>query len=77
MAIRCSSAKRQRDNQQGSIQNEDNPFHAVTKGENKVIEELLKLDDNYHILCGVRIEIMDVDDNSFLKNKLIKSNSLL
>ena len=35
--------------------NEDNPFHAGTKGENKVIEELLKLDDNYHVLCGVRI----------------------
>jgi len=35
--------------------NEDNPLHAGTKGENKVIEELLKLDNNYHILCGVRI----------------------
>jgi len=37
--------------------NEDNPLHAGTKGENKVIDELLKLDDNYHILCGVRIEL--------------------
>ena len=37
--------------------NEDNPFHAGTSGENKVIEELSKLDDNYHILCGVRIEL--------------------
>ena len=37
--------------------NEDNPLHAGTKGENKVIEELLKLDDNYHILCGMRIEL--------------------
>ena len=35
--------------------NEDNPLHAGTKGENKVIDELLKLDDHYHILCGVRI----------------------
>jgi len=35
--------------------NEDNPLHAGTKGENKVIDELAKLDDNYHILCGVRI----------------------
>ncbi|HUU47574.1 MAG TPA: nuclease-related domain-containing protein [Nitrosopumilaceae archaeon] len=35
--------------------NEDNPLHAGTKGENKVIDELLKLDNNYHILCGVRI----------------------
>ncbi|MGI0056684.1 MAG: nuclease-related domain-containing protein [Nitrosarchaeum sp.] len=37
--------------------NENNPLHAGTKGENKVIEELLKLDDNYHILCGMRIEL--------------------
>ena len=35
--------------------NDDNPFHAGTKGENKVIEELLKLDNKYHILCGVRL----------------------
>jgi len=35
--------------------NEDNPLHAGTKGENKVIDELLKLEENYHILCGVRI----------------------
>jgi len=35
--------------------NEDNPFHAATRGENKVIEELL--DENYHILCGVRIRL--------------------
>ena len=35
--------------------NEDNPLHAGTKGENKVIDELLKLDDHFHILCGVRI----------------------
>jgi len=37
--------------------NEDNPLHAGTRGENKVIEELLKLDEHYHILCGVRIEL--------------------
>ena len=37
--------------------NEDNPFHAGTRGENRVIEELLKLDDNYNILCGVRLEL--------------------
>jgi hypothetical protein len=28
-----------------------------TKGENKVIDELLKLDDSYHVLCGVKIEL--------------------
>jgi len=37
--------------------NKDNPLHAGTKGENKVIDELLKLDDRYHILCGIRIEL--------------------
>jgi len=37
--------------------NKDNPLHAGTKGENKVIDELLKLDDMYHILCGIRIEL--------------------
>ena len=38
-------------------ENEDNLFHAGTRGENKVIEELLKLDENHHILCGVRIKL--------------------
>jgi hypothetical protein len=33
------------------------PIHKGTKGENKVIEELKKLNDNYHVLCGVRIAI--------------------
>ncbi len=28
-----------------------------TRGENKVIEELVKLDDSYHVLCGVRLEL--------------------
>jgi len=37
--------------------NKDNPFHAGAKGENKVIDELEKLDDSYHILCGVEIEL--------------------
>jgi len=32
-------------------------LHTGTKGENKVIDELLKLDDNYHILCGVENEL--------------------
>ena len=35
--------------------NEDNPLHAGTKGENKVIEELIKLNDTFHVLCGVRL----------------------
>ena len=32
-------------------------FRKGTRGENEVIDELLKLDDNYHILCGVWMEL--------------------
>ena len=35
--------------------NEENPLHAGAKGENKVIEKLSQLSDEYHVLCGVRI----------------------
>lgn len=35
--------------------NRDNPFHAGAKGENKVIDKLSELSDEYHVLCGVRI----------------------
>ena len=37
--------------------NEDNPLHAGTKGDNKVIEELIKLNDTVHVLGGVRIAL--------------------
>ena len=32
-------------------------FKKGTHGENEVIEELLKLDDTHHILCGVQFEL--------------------
>ncbi len=32
-------------------------FHKGTRGENQVIDELSKLDDSYHILCGVDMEL--------------------
>lgn len=35
--------------------NKHNPLHAGTKGENKVIEQLSTLNDNYHIFCGLQI----------------------
>ena len=35
--------------------NKDDPFHAGAKGENRVIDELSQLGDEYHVLCGVRI----------------------
>lgn len=34
-----------------------NLFHKGTRGENQVIDELAKLDDSYHILCGVGMEL--------------------
>jgi|APSaa5957512535_1039671.scaffolds.fasta_scaffold14374_3 hypothetical protein len=37
--------------------NKENPLHAGAKGENKVIDELEKLDDSYHILCGVEVTL--------------------
>ena len=37
--------------------NKENPLHAGAKGENKVIDELSKLDDSYHILCGIEVEL--------------------
>ena len=37
--------------------NKDNLFHPGAKGENKVIEELSKLSNDYHVLCGLRIEL--------------------
>jgi len=35
--------------------NRDDPFHAGAKGENKVLDKLSQLSDEYHVLCGVRI----------------------
>jgi len=32
-------------------------FHTGTRGENKVIDEHSKLDDGFHILCGVDMEL--------------------
>jgi hypothetical protein len=32
-------------------------FHKGTRGENQVINELSKLDDSFHILCGVDMEL--------------------
>lgn len=32
-------------------------FHKGTRGENQVIDELAKIDDSFHILCGVNMEL--------------------
>ena len=52
--IRKWQAKRQLSKFRGK---KGTPLHKGTKGENKAIDELLKLNDNYHILCGVRITL--------------------
>ncbi len=35
----------------------EDPFYAGAKGENKVIDELSKLDDSFHILAGVEVHL--------------------
>lgn len=37
--------------------NKDNPFHAGAKGELKVLDRLSELSDDYHVLCGLNIEL--------------------
>lgn len=37
--------------------NKNNAFHAGARGEISVIDKLAQLNDNYHVLCGVRIEL--------------------
>jgi hypothetical protein len=37
--------------------NKKNPLHAGAKGENKVIDELSKLDDSYHVLAGIDVQL--------------------
>ena len=37
--------------------NKKNPLHAGAKGENKVIDELSKLDDSYHVLAGIEVHL--------------------
>jgi len=37
--------------------NKNNPLHAGAKGENKVIDELSKLDDSYHVLAGIDVQL--------------------
>ena len=37
--------------------NKNNPLHAGAKGENKVIDELSKLDDSYHVLACIDVQL--------------------
>ncbi len=37
--------------------NKDNPHHAGARGENKVIDELSKLDDSFHVLSGIDVQL--------------------
>ena len=37
--------------------NKNTPLHYGAKGELKVLDKLSELDDNYHVLCGVNMEL--------------------
>jgi len=37
--------------------NKDSPLHQGVKGELKVLNKLSELDDNFHIFCGLRIDL--------------------
>jgi len=37
--------------------NKDDPFHAGASGELSVLDELYKLSDDYHVLCGLNFEL--------------------
>lgn len=37
--------------------NKDSPFQAGARGELQVLDELSKLSDEYHVLCGVNVEL--------------------
>jgi len=37
--------------------NKNTPLHYGAKGELKVLDKLLELDDGYHVLCGVNMEL--------------------
>jgi len=38
--------------------NKNTPLHYGAKGELKVLDKLSELDDNYHVLCGVNMELL-------------------
>ena len=48
--------------------NKDNLFHIGLIGENVAVETLSKLDDTYHVLCGVKIELQGWLDHKGKKN---------
>jgi len=48
---------------------EDSPLHRGAKGEQKVLKKLSELDDNYHVLCGVRIDLGHLVTYSLRKTK--------
>ena len=39
------------------FENKDDPTHAGTAGELKVLDELSRLPDDYHIMCGIELEL--------------------
>jgi len=55
------------------IKNKGSPLHRGAKGELKVLKRLSELDDNYHVLCDVRIDLGHFVTYPFRKTKNLRS----
>lgn len=55
------------------VKNKGSPLYRGAKGELKVLDKLSELDDNYHVLCGVRIDIGHYVTYPYRKTKNLRS----
>jgi len=53
--------------------NKGSPLYRGAKGELAVLEKLSELDDNYHVLCGVRIDLGRYVTYPYRKTKNLRS----
>ena len=53
--------------------NKGSPLYRGAKGELTVLEKLSELDDNYHVLCGVRIDLGRYVTYPYRKTKNLRS----
>jgi len=53
--------------------NKGSPLYRGAKGELKVLEKLSELDDNYHVLCSVRIDLGRFVTYPYRKTKNLRS----
>ena len=52
-------------------------LYRGTKGEQKVLRKLSELDDNYHVLCGVKIDLNGPFHSSYRRNKIAQLDFLV